>query len=56
MTWHNIKCEGSKKTNVKVPIYNFNKLRRSGRTCYFDPEPKLGAPETVEANPINEGK
>jgi hypothetical protein len=53
MAWHNIKCKGSQKqTNVKMPIYSFNKLRRRGRTCYFGPQPKLGAPGTAKDNPI----
>jgi hypothetical protein len=29
-----------------------NRLRRSGRTCYFGPQPKIGAPGTLENNPI----
>jgi len=28
------------------------RLRRSGRTCYFGPQPKEGAPWTIEDNPI----
>jgi len=34
-------------------MYNQSRLRRSGRTCYFDPQPKAGAPWTVRDNPIN---
>jgi hypothetical protein len=49
-------CEGStSKSTSKVPIYNFNHLRRSGRTCYFGPQPKAGAPGTVDSNPIEIG-
>jgi len=59
MTCHDIKCKGfQKQINVKMPIYNFSKLRRSGRTSYFGPQPNLGAPGTAEDNPIeiDEGK
>jgi len=38
---------------VNVPAYNFNKMRRSGRTCYFGAHPKAGASGTVEDNPID---
>ncbi|XP_039688656.1 uncharacterized protein [Medicago truncatula] len=49
-------CEGStSKSTSKVLVYNFNHLRRSGRTCYFGPQPKEGAPGTVESNPIEVG-
>jgi hypothetical protein len=49
MTWHNIECEGTgQKSKVNVPLYNFNKMRRSGRICYFGPQPKAGVPGTVE--------
>jgi len=45
MMCHDVECERSEKTSkAKVPVYNQNKLRRSGRTYYFGPEPKLGAP------------
>ncbi|KEH22884.1 hypothetical protein MTR_7g061690 [Medicago truncatula] len=37
----------------KVLVYNHSRLRRSGRTCYFGPEPKAGAPGTVEDNLID---
>jgi hypothetical protein len=30
-------------------------MRRSGSTCYFGPQPKAGAPRTVEDNPIDLG-
>jgi len=54
MTWHGIVCDGSeKKKGSKVPVYNHSRLRRSGRTCYFGPQPKEGAPGTVADNPIN---
>jgi hypothetical protein len=54
MTWHEIECDGSiKKKDSKVPVYNHCRLRRSGRTCYFGPQPKAGAPGTVEDNPID---
>jgi len=33
-------------------VYNQSRLRRSGRTCNFDLQPKEGAPGTVEDNPI----
>jgi len=53
VTWHIIKCDGSvKKSDSKVPVYNRSRLRRSGRTCYFGPQPKAGVPETVEDNPV----
>jgi len=52
MIWHEIECDGFvKQSNSKVPIYNQSRLRRSGRTCYFGPQPKAGAPRTVENNP-----
>jgi len=51
--WHGIECDDSvKKSNSKVPVYNQSRLRRSGRTCYFGPQPKESAPGTVEDNPI----
>jgi len=54
VTWHGIECDGSvKKSNSKVSVYNQSRLRRSKRTCYFRPQPKAGAPETVEDNPID---
>ena len=53
MTWHGITCDGSeKKKDSKVPVYNHSRLRRSGRTCYFGPQPKASAPGTVEDNSI----
>jgi len=36
-----------------VPVYNHFRLRRSGRTCYFGPQPKAGSLGTVEDNPID---
>jgi len=55
VTWHEIECDGfvKKKNNLKVPVYNHSRLRRSGRTCYFDPQPKTGVLGTVEDNPID---
>jgi len=54
MTWHKIVCDGSeKKKGSKLPVYNQSRLRRSGRTCYFGPQPKEGAPRTVAGNPID---
>jgi len=54
VTWHSIECKGSiQKSKVNVPMYNSNKMRRSGRTCYFGPQRKAGAPGTVEENPID---
>jgi len=54
MTWHKIVFYGSqKKKGLKVPVYNQLRLRRSGRTCYFGPQPKEGAPGTVAGNPID---
>ncbi|RHN70839.1 hypothetical protein MtrunA17_Chr3g0139861 [Medicago truncatula] len=54
MTWHGITCDGSvKKKDSKVLVYNHSRLRRSGRTCYFGPQPKAGAPGTVKDNPID---
>jgi hypothetical protein len=53
MKWHKIECNGSvKKSDSMVPVYNHSTLRRSGRTCYFSPQPKAGAPGTVKDNPI----
>jgi hypothetical protein len=54
MTWHGITCDGSfKKKDSEVLVYNQSRLRRSGRTCYFGPQPKAGAPGTVAGNPID---
>jgi len=54
MTWHGITCDGSvKKKDSKVPVYNQSRLRRSGRTCYFGPQPKAGAAGTVAGNPVD---
>lgn len=54
MTWHKIVCDGSKKKKgLKVPVYNHSRLRRSGRTCYFGPQPKEGVPGTVAGKSIN---
>ena len=54
MTWHRITCDGSvKKKDSKVLVYNQSRLRMSGRTCYFGPQPKVGAPGTVAGNPID---
>jgi hypothetical protein len=36
----------------KVKKYNFNKLRTSGMTCYFGPQPKVGAPGTLPDKPF----
>jgi len=51
---HIIFCYNSekKKKDSKVPMYNQSRLRRSGRTCYFGPQPKAGAAWTVADNPI----
>jgi len=49
-----IECEGTRqKSKVNVPVYNFNKMRRCGMTCYFSPQPKASALGTVEDNPID---
>ena len=41
MTWHIIVCDGfEKKKGSKLPVYHQSRLRRSGRTCYFGPQPK----------------
>jgi hypothetical protein len=54
VTWHRIECDGSvKKNNLKVPVYNHFCLRRSGRSCYFGPQPKAGALGIVEDNLID---
>jgi len=54
MTWHIIECDGSKKKkDLKVSMYNQSRLRRSGRTCYFGPQPKAGASGIVKDNPID---
>jgi len=54
MIWHGITCDGSvKKKDSKVLVYNQLRLRRSGRTCDFGPQPKAGAPWTVAGNPID---
>jgi len=48
VTWHGIECDDSvKKSDLKVSVYNQSRLRRSGRTCYFGPQPKAGAPRTA---------
>jgi len=53
VTWPGIECDVSvKKSDSKVLVYNQSRLKRSGRTCYFGPQPKVGAPGTVEDNPI----
>jgi len=45
VAWHGFECDGSvKKKDSKVPMYNQSRLRKSGRTCYFGPQPKAGAP------------
>jgi len=54
MTWLRIECHGSvKKKDSKVSVYNQSRLRMSGRTCYFGPQPKAGAPRTANDNPID---
>jgi len=54
MTWHGIECDGSvKKKDSKVLVYNHSRLRRSGMTFYFGPQPKVGASGIVEDNPID---
>jgi len=54
VTWHGIECNGSvKKSDSNVLVYNHSRLRRSEMTCYFCPQPKSGAPGTVEDNPID---
>jgi len=53
MTWQRIVCDGSGKKGSKLPVYNQSRLRRSGKTCYFDSQPKEGAPETVAGNLID---
>jgi len=56
MSWKGRTCEGSRtSSSSKVPIYNFDNLRRNGRTCYLGPQPKLGASRTMENNPIEVG-
>jgi len=53
-TWHRIECNRSvKKSDSNVSVYNHSRLSMSGRTGYFGPQPKLGAPGTVEDNPID---
>jgi len=53
LTWHGRRCEPSNQMpSANVPKYNLNNIRRSDRTCYFGPQPKLGAPGTMETNPI----
>ena len=54
MTWHGVRCETStERSSAGVPKLNQSRLRRSGRTCYFGPQPKFGAPGTMETNPID---
>jgi len=54
MKWHRITCDGSViKKDSKVPVYNQSRLRRSGRTCYFGPQQKAGAPGTEAGNSID---
>ncbi|GAU51502.1 hypothetical protein TSUD_413790 [Trifolium subterraneum] len=42
----------SSKSRKPIPKLDFTKLRRSDRTCYFGPQPKLGEPGTLKDNPI----
>ena len=54
VTRHIIKSNGFvKKSDSNVPVYNHSRLRRSGRTCYFGPQPKSGALGTVDDNLID---
>jgi hypothetical protein len=56
MTWHGVRCEPStERSSAGVPKLNLGRLRRSGRTCYFGPQPKFGAPGTMETNLIDIG-
>jgi hypothetical protein len=45
-----------KKSEAEVSIYNFNKLRRSGNTRYFGPQPKLGAGDDSLIHLSDEGE
>ena len=54
--WHGMELSvmvPKKKKGSKLPVYNQSRLRRSGRTCYFGPQPKEGAPGTVVGNQID---
>jgi hypothetical protein len=54
MTWHGVRFETSTQiSSAGVPKLNLSRLRRRGRTCYFGPQPKFGAPGTMEKNPID---
>jgi len=45
VAWNNIECEEfGQKSKVNVSVSNFNKMRKSGRTCYFGPRSKASAP------------
>ncbi|MCH83088.1 hypothetical protein A2U01_0003903 [Trifolium medium] len=45
-------CAKMSKSRKPLKKLDFTKLRRSGRTCYFGPQPKLGTPGTLPDNPI----
>jgi len=53
MALHHMRRIWKEKNNAKVQVYNFNKLRRCGKTRYFGPQPKLGGLGTDEDNPID---
>jgi hypothetical protein len=42
-----VQPEKKKKAPKPLKKLDFNNLRRSGRTCYFGPQPKPGAPGTI---------
>jgi hypothetical protein len=44
--------EQKKKAPKPLKKLDFNHLRRSGRTTYFGPQPKHGAPGTIPGRPI----
>ncbi|MCI27663.1 hypothetical protein A2U01_0048863, partial [Trifolium medium] len=45
-------CATISKSRKPLKKLDFRKLRRSGRTYYFGPQPKLGTPGTLRDNPI----
>jgi hypothetical protein len=47
-----VQAEKKKKPLKPLKKLDFNHLRRSGRTTYFGPQPKHGAPGTIPDRPI----
>jgi hypothetical protein len=51
-TSRTVQPEKKKKAPKPLKKLDFNHLRRSGRTTYFGPQPKHGAPGTLPDRPI----